>query len=93
MSHYTFRLFVAGHTVQSEQALSNLRRLCNQHLGEEPDIELIDVLRDPSKAEEDKILATPTLIKISPQPVRRVIGDLSKTDLVLLALDIPVESK
>jgi circadian clock protein KaiB len=66
----------------------NLRRICEQDLGGEYELQIIDVLEDPDAAEQDKVLATPTLIKQLPPPLRRVIGDLSNKDKVLLGLDV-----
>ena len=85
---YVLRLFVAGKTARSERALADLRQLCERELGGSYRVEVIDVLEDPSAAERQKVLATPTVIKELPPPVRRVIGDLSQTEKVLVGLDL-----
>ena len=85
---HILRLFVAGKTARSERAIANLKRLCEQELGGQYQVEVIDVLEDPSAAERQKVLATPTVIKELPLPVRRVIGDLSQSEQVLVGLDL-----
>lgn len=75
-------------TPRAETAIANLRRICDAELRGQYEIEVIDVLKEPDRAEQDKILATPTLIKQLPPPLRRVIGDLSNKDKVLLGLDV-----
>lgn len=87
---YKLRLYVTGRTPHSRRALANLRRICEQDLQGSYEIEVIDVLEDPAKAEADKILATPTLVKTLPEPVRKIIGDLSDRDKVLYGLDVLV---
>jgi len=84
------RLYITGHTVNSRAATDNLRRIIDEELLGMYELEVIDVLEHPQLAEEDKILATPTLIKILPPPIRKVIGDLSDRDKVLLGLDLTV---
>lgn len=79
---------MTGRSLRAEQAITNLRRICDEDLSGEYDIEVIDVLENPQLAEDEKILATPTLIKKLPPPLRRVIGDLSDKEKVLLGLDI-----
>lgn len=88
MDKYILRLYITGHTPNSERAISNLKRLCAEILDAKYEVEIIDVLQYPQLAEEDKILATPTLIKQLPLPLRRVIGDLSDQEKVLLGLDL-----
>lgn len=86
------RLYVAGNTAQAEKAIADLTKLCQQELAGRYRVEVIDVLEDPVAAEHNKIMATPTVIKDLPPPVRRVIGDLSESESVLVGLDIvPVE--
>lgn len=92
-SDYILRLYITGHTARSERAISNLRRICQEELGGKYDLLVIDVLEQPQLAEEQKILATPTLIKQLPQPLRRIIGDLSDTEKVLLGLDVAVRAR
>jgi circadian clock protein KaiB len=82
------KLFVTGQTIRSGRAIANLRRICEEDLGTEYELTIIDVLERPQLAEDEKILATPTLIRESPLPVRRIIGDLSDTKQVLLGLDL-----
>ena len=89
MEPYVLRLFVAGHTPISEGARQNLERICAEHLNGKCEIIVTDVLEDSEQAETHKVLATPTLIKESPAPLRRVIGDLSDTPKVLAALSLP----
>jgi circadian clock protein KaiB len=87
------RLFVTGTSPRSGVAIANLRRICEQELSGKYDLEIIDVLEHPELAETERILATPTLIKSLPLPLRRVIGDLSDTEKVLLGLEVrPVDS-
>lgn len=88
MSKYLVKLYVTGQTQRSLQAMENLRRLCEQELRGEYQMVIIDVLERPQLAEDEKILATPTVVKELPQPMRRIIGDLSDSERVLLGLDI-----
>ena len=88
LSKYLLRLFVTGASSRTGTAIANLRRICEQELEGQYDLEIIDVLEFPDMAEDEKILATPTLIKSLPLPLRRVIGDLSDTDKVLLGLEV-----
>lgn len=82
------RLFVTGASSRAGTAIANLRRICEQELEGQYELEIIDVLEHPELAEDEKILATPTLIKSLPLPLRRVIGDLSDTEKVLLGLEV-----
>jgi circadian clock protein KaiB len=79
---------VTGQSPRAETAIANLRRICEEDLEGEYELQIIDVLEDPEAAEDDKILATPTLIKQLPPPLRRIIGDLSNTEKVLLGLHV-----
>ena len=88
MSEYKLRLYVTGKTSRSERAIENLRKICESELKGDYTLEIVDVLERPQLAEEEKILATPTLIKELPVPIRRIIGDLSDTEKVLLGLDL-----
>lgn len=90
MTNYILKLYITGTTPNSERALSNLHRLCDEELDERYEIVVIDVLENPQLAEDDKILATPTLIKSLPPPLQRVVGDLSNNEKVLLGLDLKV---
>jgi circadian clock protein KaiB len=82
------RLYVAGQTPKSLAALSNLKKICDDHLKGRYRIEVIDLVKNPQLAQSDQILAIPTLVKKLPVPIRKIIGDLSNTDRVLLGLDI-----
>lgn len=88
MSKYLLKLYVTGNTSRAEQAIANLRRICKEDLDGQYELQIIDVLEHPQLAEDEKILATPTLIKRLPPPLRRVIGDLSDKERVLLGLDL-----
>ncbi len=90
MKKYLLKLFITGQTLRSSQAITNLNRIREQELaGIDCQMIIIDVLERPQLAEEEKILATPTLIRELPLPVRRIIGDLSDTKKVLLGLELP----
>lgn len=85
---FILRLYVAGMTATARRALANLHEICDQHLEGQCSIEVIDLLEQPSLAEGDQILAVPTLVKELPEPVRKIIGDLSNTERVLVGLDL-----
>jgi circadian clock protein KaiB len=85
---YELRLYVAGKTAKSVTALNNLKKYCEEHLKGQYSIEVIDLLVHPQLAEGDQILAIPTLVKKVPEPVRKIIGDLSNEEKVLVGLDI-----
>jgi circadian clock protein KaiB len=85
---YELRLYIAGNTPRSVTALNNLKRYCEEHLKGIYEIEVIDLLVNPKLAEGDQILAIPTLVKKVPEPVRKIIGDLSNEEKVLVGLDI-----
>ena len=87
-AQYLLRLFITGRTPKSERCIGNLRTLCEEELKGAYRLEIIDVLERPQLAEDEKILATPTLIKKLPPPVRRLIGDLSNAEQVLIGLDL-----
>jgi circadian clock protein KaiB len=87
LTNYILRLYVTGKTPRAERAIANLRRICEEELRGQYEMQVIDVLEHPQLAEDEKILATPTLIKQLPLPLRRVIGDLSDKEKVLLGLD------
>jgi circadian clock protein KaiB len=88
MTKFRLRLYITGRTPQSQRAIDNLRSICEAELSGDYDVEVIDVLEHPSLAENEKILATPTLVKRLPEPVRKIIGDLSDRERVLLGLDL-----
>ncbi|WP_316846358.1 circadian clock protein KaiB [Pedobacter psychrodurus] len=85
---YELRLYVAGKTSKSVVALENLKKICEEHLKGKYSIEVIDLLVKPQLAEGDQIFAIPTLVKKVPEPVRKIIGDLSNEEKVLVGLDI-----
>jgi circadian clock protein KaiB len=85
---YQLRLYIAGKTARSATALDNLKKYCEEHLKGKYSIEVVDLLVNPQLAEGDQILAIPTLVKKVPKPVRKIIGDLSNKEKVLVGLDI-----
>jgi circadian clock protein KaiB len=93
MNKYLLKLYITGHTPRSERAIANLQRICEVELGGQYEMVVIDILERPQLAEDEKILATPMLIKQLPPPLRRIIGDLSDTDRVILGLDLQPFSK
>jgi len=82
------RLYVAGHTSRSVAALSNLKRVCQEHAPGRFKIEIIDLLKKPQLASGDQILAVPTLVRRLPRPMRKIIGDLSNKEKLLIGLDM-----
>lgn len=89
MTTYRFVLFIAGQSPRSTRALENMRGLGEHNLGGAFELEVVDVMEDATRAEEHRIMATPTVIKCWPDPIRRVTGDLSDPDAVALALGLP----
>lgn len=85
---WELRLYVAGKTLKSVTALNNLKKYCEEHLKDKYVIEVIDLLVQPQLAEGDQILAIPTLVKKVPEPIRKIIGDLSNEEKVLVGLNI-----
>ena len=85
---YHLRLYVAGQTTKSLTAMANLKRVCEEHLAGRYEIEVIDLVQQPKLAAGDQILAIPTLVRRLPAPLKRIIGDLSNTEKVLVGLDI-----
>jgi circadian clock protein KaiB len=85
---YELCLYIAGNTERSALALSNLKRICAEHLGGKYRIKVIDLLKNPALARGDQILAIPTLVRRVPAPLRKIIGDLSNTERVLVGLDV-----
>ncbi|WP_374951473.1 circadian clock KaiB family protein [Mucilaginibacter sp.] len=85
---WELRLYVAGKTPKSVTALANLKKYCEEHLKGEYRIEVIDLLEQPQLAEGDQILAIPTLVRKVPEPIRKIIGDLSNEEKVLVGLNI-----
>ena len=88
MDKFKLRLYITGKTPKSERAIANLKEICEKELKGLYVLQIIDVLENPQLAEDDKILATPTLIKDLPPPLKRIIGDLSNSEKVLLGLDL-----
>jgi circadian clock protein KaiB len=85
---YDLCLYVAGESQKSVLALANLKRICAEHLGSEYRIKVIDLVKNPALARADQILALPTLVRRLPSPARKIIGDLSNTERVLVGLDV-----
>ena len=88
LEKYNFRLYVAGQTPKSLAAIANLKKICEAHLAGRYAVEVIDLIENPQRAAGDQILAVPTLVRQLPEPLKRIIGDLSKTERVLVGLDI-----
>ncbi len=85
---WDLRLYVAGQTPRAIAALENLKRICEEHMAGQYTIEVVDLLKNPQLARGDQILAIPTLVRKLPEPVRKIIGDLSNTERVLVGLDL-----
>jgi circadian clock protein KaiB len=85
---WNLRLYVAGQTPRAVAAFANLTRICEEHLAGDYSIEVIDLLKTPQLARGDQIVAVPTLVRKLPQPVRKIIGDLSNSERVLVGLDL-----
>ena len=85
---WDLRLYVAGQTARSIRAFDNLKKLCEEHVDGDYRVEVIDLLSDPKLARGDQIVAVPTLVRKLPEPVRKIIGDLSNTERVLVGLDL-----
>ena len=85
---YVLRLYVTGTTSRSVRALENLRRICDEHLAGNYQLEIVDIYRNLALARDDQIIAAPTLIKRLPAPLRRLIGDMSNEQKVLMGLDL-----
>jgi len=85
---WNLRLYVAGQTPKSIVALANLKRICDEHMNGQYKIEIIDLMENPQLAQRDQIVAIPTLVRELPSPLKRIIGDLSNTDRVLVGLDV-----
>jgi len=88
IAKWELKLYVAGQTPKSLQAFANLKRICEEHLSGEYHIEIVDLLQNPQLAKGDQIFALPTLVRKLPEPVRKIIGDLSNTERVLVGLDL-----
>jgi circadian clock protein KaiB len=95
MTEETFelRLYIAGQTPKAVRAFANLRKICDEHLAGRYSIEVIDLLEDPQLGRGDQILALPTLVRRLPAPIKKIIGDLSNTERVLVGLDLRQRQK
>jgi circadian clock protein KaiB len=90
---WQLRLYVAGQTPKSLAAFANLKRICEEHLAGEFEIEVIDLIENPRLAKDDQIVAIPTLVRKLPQPIRKIIGDLSDTERTLVGLQLRSSKK
>lgn len=91
-TRYAFRLFVTGTTSRSQRAIGNIRRLCEELLPDRYELEIIDVYLNPEATRDLQIVATPTLVKLQPEPVRRIVGDLSDRAKLLAGLSLDLRS-
>ena len=91
--HYVLKLYITGSTPKSTAAISNIRKICEEHLKGRYELEIVDLYSNPSLARDEQILAAPTLIKKLPLPLRRIIGDMSGTDRVLAGLSLTITPK
>lgn len=85
---YILRLYITGSSARSLKAVHNLKKLCEEHLPDDYELEVIDIYENPNAAREEQIIAAPTLVKKLPEPLRRFVGDLSNTQKILVGLDI-----
>jgi circadian clock protein KaiB len=90
---FELRLYVAGQTPKAQRAFANLRKICDEHLAGRYSIEVVDLLSDPQLGKGDQILALPTLVRRLPAPIKKIIGDLSNTERVLVGLDLRQRQK
>lgn len=88
IEHHTLRLYITGTTSRSTQAIANIRALCEEYLAGHYELEVVDIYQQPGKAAEEQIIAAPTLIKTLPKPPKRLIGDLSNRDKVIVGLNL-----
>ena len=89
---YVLKLYITGMTSRSQQALRNIKKICQERLGDNYELEVVDIYQQPSLARGDQIVAVPTLIKKLPAPLRRLIGDLSQEERIILGLDLKSKS-
>jgi circadian clock protein KaiB len=89
---YVLRLYVTGMTPKSTQAIANVRKLCEKHLAGRYELEVIDIYQQPKLAKGEQIIATPTLIKKLPLPLRKLIGDMSDTERFLVGIDLKLKT-
>ena len=85
---YILRLYITGSSARSLKAVHNLKKLCEEHLPDDYELEVIDIYKNPNAAREEQIIAAPTLVKKLPEPLRKFVGDLSNTQKILVGLDI-----
>jgi circadian clock protein KaiB len=90
---WNLRLYVAGQTPRSLTAFANLKKLCEEHLAGRYEIEVVDLIKNPHLAQHDQILALPTLVRKLPAPIKRVIGDLSNSERVMVGIDLDTIAK
>jgi circadian clock protein KaiB len=90
-AHFVLRLYVTGATARSTRAIANLRQICEQHLSDRYDLEVIDLYQRPELAAGEQLIAAPTLVKRLPLPLRRLVGDLSDQQRVMTGLDLHVQ--
>jgi len=90
---YVLRLYVAGMTPRAGRAIKNVRAMCDEHLAGRFDLEVVDIYQQPALAKGEQIIAAPTLIKELPLPLRRIIGDMSDSDRLLVGLDLSAREK
>ena len=92
-ARYALRLYITGQTPRSRQSVENLRALCNKYIPNQFDLEVVDIYQQPAMAAAGQIIAAPTLIKSMPLPLRRLVGDFSDQNRVILGLDIKVDEE
>lgn len=90
---YVLRLYITGMTPRSQQAISNIKKICEEHLAGRYDLQIIDVYQQPVLAKGEQIIAAPTLLKKLPLPLRKFIGDMSNTERILLGLDLRAKTQ
>jgi circadian clock protein KaiB len=90
-ARYALSLYISGSTLKSTLAVENIKRICEQHLKDRYDLEVIDIYQQPNLAREEQIVAVPTLVKRLPRPLRRLVGDLSNLKKVLFGLDLGMQ--
>ena len=86
--HYLFRLYIGGHSLRSSTAIANVRRICDEYLPDRYKLEVVDSLQQPAMAKQAQVIATPTLIKELPLPPQRFVGDMSKTERIVVGLNL-----
>ncbi len=90
---FVLRLYVAGNSPRSQRAVENVRKICDEYLGDRCELEIIDIYQDPDAIAGDHVIAAPTLIRQLPLPVRRVIGDMTEREKVLVGLDLVLKTQ